>query len=231
MDPYQQQNQTPQPPQPLQTAPLEPPTNYGAPQQPSYDPQYLDSIAPPPPKPSFLSGSFGKIFFILIGVFVLAVSLIVAFSGKDNTADLQQVTARMNNMALTSKTVQPDLKSNNLSTINSMFQTWITTSRHQAESLLQQAGVKKSQYNRTMVAEEKNISEELTSKFEDARLNAVLDRVYASTMASETDKLIILLNAIAKNSKAKLIRDYAKSTSEDLAPIQKGFAEYLDNGN
>ena len=82
-----------------------------------------------------------------------------------------------------------------------------------------------------MVANEKTISEDLASKFEDARLNAVLDRVYASTMASETDKLTILLNSIAKNSKAKLIRDYAKSTAEDLAPIQKGFAEYLDNGN
>lgn len=232
MDPYQQQNQSPQvPPQPPQPAPPMPPTNYGAPQPQTYDPNYLDSIAPPPPKPSFFSGSFGKIFFILIGVFVLAVSLIIAFSGKDNTADLQQITVRLNNVALVAKKIQPDLKSNNLSTTNSMFQSWITDNKHQSESLLQTAGVKKSQYNKMMVAQEKAISDDLDSKFEDARLNAILDRVYAGTMASETDKLIFLLNTMAKHSKAKAIRDYAKNASTNLQPIQKSFSDYIDDGN
>jgi len=222
MDPYQQQNQTPPP---------QPPTTYGTSPSPAYDPNYLDSIAPPPPKPAFFSGGFGKIFFILIGIFVLAVSLIIAFSGKDNTADLQQISVRLNNLALTSKKVQPDLKSNNLSTTNSMFQTWIADSKRSAESLLQTAGVKKTQYSKTMVASEKTLSDNLGSRFDDARLNAVLDRSYANIMASETDKLIALFNGMAKSSKAKAIREYAKSTVANLVPIQKSFADYVDDGN
>lgn len=229
MDPYQQQNPTPQPP--VQPVPPQPPTNYATPATPTYDPNYLDSIAPPPPKATFFSGSFGKIFFVLIGIFVLAVSLIIAFSGKDNTADLQQIAVRLNNMALTSKKVQPDLKSNNLSTTNSVFQAWITNSKHSAETLLQTGGVKKSQYNKMMVASEKKLSEGLASKFENARLNAILDRTYASTMASETDKLIALFNGMAKNSKAKAIREYAKQTSSDLVNIQKSFSNYIEDGN
>lgn len=231
MDPYQQQNPTQQPlDQPQPVAP-QPPTSYGAPQPPAYDPNYLDSIAPPPPRPSFLSGSFGKIFFILIGIFVFAVSLIIAFSGKDNTADLQQITVRIENLALISKDAHPKLKSNNLTTADSIFQAWIVNNSRQAKELLDKAGVKKTQYAKAMVASETAIAEDLDQKFTDARLNAILDRVYASTMSTETDKLLILLNKMAKTSKASAIREYARSASADLAPIQKSFAEYVDDGN
>ncbi|MCA9334649.1 hypothetical protein KC953_00725 [Candidatus Saccharibacteria bacterium] len=231
MDPYQQQNPNQQPLEQPQPVAPQPPTNYGAPQPPAYDPNYLDTIAPPPPRPSFFSGSFGKIFFILLGVFVFAVSLIIAFSGKDNTADLQLLSTRIENLSLVSKSAHPKLKSNNLSTADSIFQAWIVNSSRQAKDLLDKAGVKKSQYAKTMVASEKAIAEELDQKFTDARLNAMLDRVYANTMSTETAKLIALFNTMAKTSKSPVIREYAKSTSADLVPIQKSFADYVDDGN
>ncbi len=246
MDPNQQPNQAPAtPPQPAappqqpspQTyqqapaAPPQPPTSYDATPSPAYDPNYLDSIAPAPPRPKLFSGSFGVIFYILIGVFVLAVSLIIAFSGKDNTADLQQIAVRLDNIEKTAKTVHKDLKSNNLSTTNSNFQIWIKSNAHDANELLQKAGVKKTQYDKKMIASEKAITDDLDKKFEDARLNAKLDRVYARTMASETLKIINLYNAMSKNSGAKAIREYAKDASKNLAPIQKSFDSYVDNGN
>jgi len=257
MDPNQQPGQTPpqpqpqpgsQPAEPLQPpvqpiqpaqpyqpaadpAPPQTPNSYAAAQPASYDPNYLDSIAPPPPPPKFFSGSFGKIFFAMLGVFVLAVSLIVAFSGKDSTADLQQLAVRLDHMSQTAKTVQKNLKSNNLSKNNSIYQLWVIGSQKQAEDLLAQAGVKKSQYNKTMDASEKSRADKLDAKFEDARLNGVLDRVYASTMANETQQMINLFTTMSKASKAKAIRDYAKSTSASLVDIQKGFDSYTDDGN
>ena len=226
-----QQSPQPYPPQPQPPVAPQPPTAYAATPPVAYDPNYLDSIAPPPPRGKFLSGTFGKVFFILIGVFVLAVSLIIAFSGKDNTADLQQVAVRLKNFALTAKTVQKNLKSNNLATTNSNFQIWMTNAQKDSEDLLGKAGVKKTEYNKTMVASEKKISTDLDAKFEDARLSARLERVYASTMASETQKLINLYNTMAKKSGAKAIRDYAKNASANLTPIQKSFDSYVDNGN
>ncbi len=226
-------NQPEQPGQPTPSPqPVPQPADPYTPQQPmAYDPNYLDSIAPPPARGKFLSGTFGKLVFVLIAVFVLAVSLIIAFSGGDNTADLQQVAVRLDNYSLSVKTVQKNLKSNNLSATNTNFQIWMTNSLHDAETLLGQGGVKKTDYNKTMVASEKKIVTDLDAKFEDARLNATLDRVYASTMASETQKLINMFTAMSKNSKSKPIRDYAKSTSSNLVPIQKGFDKYVDNGN
>lgn len=248
MDPNQQPNQVPASPQPtLPEQPVTPPvqqsspsfqpvqpqapTSYAAEPQAGYDPNYLDSIAPSAPRAKFFSGGFGKIFFAMIAVFVLAVSLIIAFSGKDNTADLQQIAVRLDNMLVIVKKEQKDFSSNKLSTTNSNFTIWMTNSKHDAEALLQQAGVKKTQYSKSMVAEEKKLSDDLTAKFEDARLNAKLDRVYASTMAAESQKLINMFNTMAKKSGAKAIRDYAKSTSGNVVPIQKSFDGYVDDGN
>lgn len=231
MYPNQQPNQPQQPQSPQPAAP-QPQTDYGTVPQPmAYDANYLDSIAPPPPRAKFLSGTFGKLFFLLIGLFVFAVSLIIAFSGGDNTADLQQIAVRLDNISKTAKTVQKSLKSNNLSTTNSNFQIWLTDSQHNGEELLGQAGVKKTEYSKSMVASEHKIMEDLDAKFEDARLSARLDRVYASTMAAETEKMINLYNTMAKKSGAKAIRDYAKNAATNLTPIQKSFDTFVDDGN
>lgn len=207
------------------------PSAYASAAQPGYDPNYLDSIAPPPPPPKFFSGAFGKIFFGLIGVFVMVVSIIIAFSGQDQTADLQQMVVRLENMANTAKTVQKSIRSSNLSNTNTVFQVWITGNRSQGEELLKTGGVKRTDYSKKMVADEKQLATDLDAKFEDARLGARLNRVYASTMASETEKMINMLNVMSKKSKSPQIRDYAKTASNNLKQIQKDFNEYVDDGN
>lgn len=239
MDPYQQPNQNPNPapqpqptPMPVNPEPLQPPTAYAA-TGPSteYDPNYLDTIAAAPPPPKFFSGAFGKIFFVLIGIFVLAVSLIIAFSGKDDTADLQQIAVRLDNFGPMTRTVQKDLKSKNLAAINSKFQLWVGGNQASAEDLLKQGGVQKTEYSKTMIKSEKAYVEDLKSKFEDARLSAKLNRVYASTMAAETTKLVNLLNTMSKKSKSAKIRDFAKEASKNLSSMQKEFDEFVDDGN
>ena len=240
MDPNQQPASPPQEPlpqPPVQTPvpqPVSPssfPTSgYTAPAA-EYDPNYLDSIAPAPPRPNFFSGSFGKIFFVMIGVFVLAVSLIIAFSGKDKTADLQQTTVRVTNFVQLTKNEQVYLTSDKLESTNSSFSLLLANAETDGTSLLKQAGVQKSQYSRTMVASEKKITTNLTSQFENSRLNADLNGDYARTMAAETEKLISLFTTMSKESQASKIRSYAKNLATNLAPIQKIFDDYVDDGN
>ncbi len=208
------------------------PSAYAAPQAPQpYSANYLDSIAPPPPKAPFLSGTFGKLFFVLIGLFVLAVSLIVAFSGQDKTADLQQMVVRLENMNNSAKTSDKYLKSSNLSNINSTYQIWLAGTKAQGEELLKLGDVKKTDYSKTMVASEKKLATDLDAKLEDARLSATLNRVYANSMTAETEKLVAMLTAMSKKSSSQKIRDYAKTANETLKQIQKDFDEYVDDGN
>jgi hypothetical protein len=231
MDPNQQPGQTPTPQQPVQPPVPQTPTSYGPPVETNYDPNYLDSIAPAAPRGKFLSGTFGKLFWVLIGVFVLAVSLIIAFSGKDDTADLQQMSVRLDNYGKSAKLINKDIKSKNLKTTNTTFMLWMTGNQAEGETLLKSGGVSKTEYNKTMVKSEAKTAADLDAKFEDAKLAGTLNRVYASTMAAETDKLINMLNTMAKKSKSKQIRDYATKASASLVQIQKDFNDYTDDGN
>ena len=220
--------------QPLQQGYPQPPSSYQAPApvnpQP-YDPGYLDSIAPPPAKPALFSGSFGKIFFAMIFLFVIAVSIIVAFSGQDKTADLQQLSVRLDNIQQTVKAQQKNLRSSNLKNINTDLTSWIAGSFSESETLLQEGGVKKTQYDKKMVNSEKAQAEELTQKYEDARLNATLNQVYANSMASETEEIVAMLNSMAKRSQSAKIREYAKKSSDNLQPIQDRFEKFNDDGS
>lgn len=203
--------------------------NYGAgnPQQ-DFDPNYLDTIAPSAKPPTFFSGSFGKIFFALIGVFVLAVSIIVAMQGGEETADLQQVVVRLDNYNKVTKEYGLKIKSNSLKTNNSRYSIWALNALRDGEDLLKQAEVKKTQYDKKMVALESTGSADLGQKLEDAYLNAIMDRVYAGTMANETQKMIILYDNMSRKSKAQKIREYAAKAVNDLKPIQKAFEDFVD---
>ncbi len=232
MNPNEQPDQTPIPPQqPAQAppAPLQQEPRYST-GTPSYDPNYLDSISAGPPAQKFFSGSFGKIFFIMIGLFVLAVSLIVAFSGGDNTATLQQTAVRLENMSRTAKTVQKNITSNNLSEINTKFEIWIDNTRREAEGLLKLGGIKKTDYSKDMIRAEEALMKDFDTTFENARLSVRLHRVYSTTMTIEIEKLITLFEKLSKNPSSK-IREFAKTASDNVEPIKKEFSEYVDDGN
>lgn len=220
-----------QPAQPNPVGYPAPPSTYAQTAPQTYDPNYLDSIAPPPSRAKFLSGGFGKIVIGLAIVFVLIISFIIVASsgGKGKAADLIQLSVRMENMQKTEKTVQQNIRSSSLSTTNSNFDLWLTSNQASATELLKDGGIKKTSYDKKMVSSEKSITTALDAKFEDARLNATLNRVYASTMASETQKMIVMFNSMAKKSQSSKIRDFAKSASGNLTPIQKGFEDFNDN--
>lgn len=243
MGPNQQSNQSPQNPsqpqpssfgqgsmQGASTGP-QPPSSYTAPGPSGYDPNYLDSIAPAAPRAKFLSGTFGKVFWVLIALFVLAVSLIVAFSGRDETADLQQMVVRLENFSKTTKIIHKHFKSKNLTNTNSTYQIWITNNRQGGEELLQKGGIKKTDYNKEMVKSEAAYAADLDAKYEDARLAGKLNRVYAASQAAETEKLINMLNTMAKKNKSSQIRDYAKNAASNLKQIHEDFDNYIDDGN
>lgn len=229
----QPQFQQPQPqanpyaqPQPLPSQPPQP--GYGPQPAPTYAVDYLEQIAPPPPKPNFLSGAFGKAFIALMVIFVFAVSLIVAFGNQKRTADIEQVATRLDNLQKIAKNTQKELKNGKLIAANSNLQIWTAGSHREAFDLLAQAEVQKTDMDKKMIAAENEKKVELEEKFEDARLNANLDRVYAREMAYQADLLIAMYTTMSKKSGAQAIREYAKKSVQNLTPIQKTFADYDD---
>lgn len=230
MYPNQQQPQNGQqggyPPQPQQNNGYPQNPGYGPQPQPTYAVDYLDQIAPPPPRQSFMSGSFGKIIIILGVIFVFAVSLIIALGGQKKTATTEAMAAKLENISRVVTEQQKDLKSINLTNANTNLRIWMTNTERETNELLVRAEVKKSSWNKEMVAEQKKLRTDLTEKFENARLNAKLDRVYAQEMAYQTELLITELETIGSKTPGAAFKEYASSAIENLKPINEAFAKF-----
>lgn len=222
--PNNQQNYGGQAPPPSQQSPSS--GGFGPQPAPTYAVDYLDQIAPPPPRQNFLSGSFGKIVIILGVVFVFAVGIIVALGNQKNTASTEKIAIKTENLQRVANDTQKNLKSGNLRANNSNLNIWLKNTNRDAMDLLSRAGIKKTDMSKTMVADEKTARDELTEKFNDARLNANLDRVYAREMAYQTQLLKTDLDKLAKNGPGKPFRDFAANASKNLAPYQKAFADF-----
>lgn len=210
-------------------APAAQPDPHAQPSQPTYAVDYLEQIAPPPPRQAFLSGGFGKIIVLLAIVFFFAVGIIVALGNQKKTADLELIATRLENYRVMTKDTHVYLKNSNLRATNGNFQNWLGSASHDADNLLAQAEVKKSRVDKKIIASEKASVTKLKDTFNDAKLNAKLDDVYASEMAYQTKILITLFTTMSKKSQAKAIRDYAKNAATQLAPIQKSFADFQND--
>lgn len=215
------------------TPPPAPPQNggYGPQPQPTYAVDYLDQIAPPPAKAKFLSGSFGKIVIALGVIFIFAVGIIVALGNQKGTLAIEQMATKLEHIEELSNDIQKDVKDGNLKATNSNFNIWLKNTDRDAYSLLGQAGVKRNDIDKKVITDSKAAKAKLTTKFEDARLNAELDRVYAREMAYQGERIKADLDKIAKTGTAKAFREWAKSASTNLEPIIKSFDGFNDSGN
>lgn len=194
--------------------------------QPTYAVDYLEQIAPPPPRKAFLSGGFGKIIVLLAVIFIFAVGLIVALGNQKKTADLERVTTRIENLRSLAKDAHVNLKNQTLRASNSTLQNWLGSASFEGYDLLAKAEVKKNRIDKKMIAAEKAATDKLKAKFDDAKLNANLDETYANEMAYQMQIILIDLQKMSKQSQAKAIRDFAKKSIDGLTPIQKKFATY-----
>ena len=205
--------------QPSQALPSQPstPTQYSA--------DYLDQIAPGAGGPKLFSGSFTWILVGLAVVFMFAVGIIALSSGGNNTASAQTAYFKIENLIIISDNYRRYLKSSKLTTTNTNFKIFLSGAKTDITTPLTQNGFDVTKPDQTLKGQEKSVSTELASTLEDARLNAILDRVYAREMAYQAQLLLELYTKMTK-SNAPGIADTAKKTIPNLQPIQKSFADF-----
>jgi hypothetical protein len=219
---------TPQP-----TAPPAAPGGWGPAPQPGavgpngYAIDYLDQIAPPPSGPKLFSGSFLWIVIGLAFVFMIAVSIITLSSGNGSTKVAQNAYLRFDNLSKVTAKYHKYLKNSKLSSTDSNFTIFMTNAERDLVDPMAKNGLALKNIDKTLKASEKTYSDNVASKLEDARLNAVLDRTYAREMAYQAQLILDMYNKMAK-SNSKSIKDNANNTIPNLQPIQKAFADFND---
>lgn len=205
MDPYQPSNQPPAPQQ----------------QPPQYSIDYLNQIAPQQKKstPNKLLVIVGILVILLIVTF--AVAGLSRLGGASSGNKLQTLAARLETLQTIAEDGQPHIKSNQLRGINSSLSLYLTNANHDLAAPLAKNGVDIKKLDKSIVAKEKGT--ELTETLEDARLNALYDRTYAREMSYQLSTTILLMQDIDKSTKSASLKEFIKTTSDNLTPVQKQF--------
>lgn len=194
-----------------------------------YSVDYLDQVAG---GSTTGSNSIDK-KFIFIGAGV-AVALIAAaallFMKPKSVADnkpVQLYTTLIDTEKSTAKSGKL-LKSSQLVSINSSMRTNIINAARDMEEPLAAAGQKpstlKSAANKKPYHDEK-----FAAALEDARLNAIYDRVYANEINTKLKYIIAYMEAIKKSSKSKKMNEFIDKNLPSMKTVQKAVDDFQES--
>lgn len=215
-DPYQPQ--PPQQPQP-QLSPNPVPIDY------------LDQISAPQQKP----GMSNKLFFgVIIGgviIVILALLLMLSSTSGGKSISTERLGLRLQNLQTISKDSQKSIKDSQLRALNSRLTTQLTDINRDIVTPLKAADIDLKKADKKTLSQETKRLETLTTKLEDARLNAMFDRSYAREMSYEMENAAILMKSLYSSSKSKSLRTFLSESYDDFSGLQKEFARYSASSN
>ncbi len=163
------------------------------------------------------------------GLLLLAIITVIGISsitGGKSTSSLTSVAATLDRLKTVTTDAQENIQNSDLRTLNSSLDLSLTNvNRDLSEPLKAQKINLKDKKNSTIhdVTDE---FDELDTRLEDARLNAVFDRTYAREMAYTLKKLRSDMTTLSKRSSSKDIKEALQTANENLGPLVEGFSEF-----
>lgn len=187
---------------------------------------YLNQIAPQPSKKIDLFRKkpimIGGIAIGVLVVFVLfgAISSVLS----SGTTSLKTLAARLDSTESTVSLAANNLKSTKLRALNSNLKIYLTNTIRDLTPILAAKNIEFKNIDKQILAGESNTK--MLATLEDARLNAIYDRIYANEMATQLDKVVLLMRQINGSTNDKDLKDFLNSAYKNLEPTQKQFSEY-----
>ena len=195
------------------------------PDQNQYPIDYLNQIAPQQQKAPVMNS---KLVFVLIGAVILllivAVLALSSAGGGGPTQKMQTLAARLQTLQTIADKAQKNIKSGGLRGVNSNLTIFLTNTNRDIADPLGKNGVDVKKIDKSITSKENGDS--ITKKLEEARLNAVYDRIYASEMTYQLETVAALMKEIYNSSQSKSLRDFLLKTDQNLQPLKKQFADF-----
>lgn len=198
------------------------------PNQNQYSIDYLNQIAPQPQKPGGVSNRLFMAVVIGGGLVALIVGAMLFLGGGSGgpTKDTQTLAARLDILHEISDKSRGNIKSGDLRSTNSNLTISLANAYRDIAVPMQNQGMDAKKIDKKILAIETAAGEKLSAKLEDARLNAVFDRVYATEMSYELERIYALMQKIHTSTKSKSMKEYLVSTNEYLEPIKDQLYEF-----
>lgn len=193
------------------------------PDQNPYPVDYLNQIAPQAAKPK-ANNIF--VFGLIGGVILLAIMGVVLISSAAGgpTQKMHTLAARLLTLQDISTKSQKTLKSGALRSLNSSLAIQLANTNRDIVTPLAKNGVDVKKIDKNITLKEDGSA--MRQKLEDARLNAVYDRVYVNEMNYQLDLLAALIKEIYTSSGDKTLKDFLMATDGNLQPIRKQLSDF-----
>ncbi len=187
---------------------------------------YLNQITPKSTKRINILGQKPILIgAIIVGIlFIIVVIGMISGAASNNKGTTERLAARLISTKSTVDSAKANIKSTKLRALNSSLGVYLTNTIRDITPILAKQNIKIEKIDKKITLAESNTN--LIATLEDARLNAIYDRIYAGEMAHKLDSILILMNQIYNGTKNQTSKDFLKNAYSSLEPTQKEFADF-----
>lgn len=187
---------------------------------------YLNKISTPQKRGLALS----RTQILIVGAVLIVATIVVMIlalmnsSGPSMAAQSQHLVARTSALVDTTKKSQKNIKSRDLSVLNSSLTVQMTSAQTTLTEVLSKQGLNVTKIDKEVTAAESNSA--LLDKLNDAHLSGIFDRVYSREMSYELQKMLINVKKFYAASSSAETKGQFESIYNNLEPLQKQLAEF-----
>ena len=184
---------------------------------------YLDQISVKNSKKPNLLNSKLLIISLISIIAVVAIIIVVNIFSSATSPD-EQLAARLLSTQSILSDATSKTKNTKLRTSNSNLEIYLSNTIRNITPLLKKDSINISSLSKKVTTAESNTK--ILATLEDARLNAIYDRVYAREMSYKLDTILTLMQQIYDKSNSKTYKAFLQEARTNLKPIQTQFADF-----
>lgn len=195
-------------------------------EQPQTSLDYLNQIAPVAPK----SSPFKAKMKVLIIAAVAAITLVIILSvvvGNIATSDKrpwQQLSLRLEATTAIASDATTKIKNGNLKSLNSNLKLYLANTSRDFSTHMATAKVEMKKVPASITKSEDTT--DLTTRLEDARLNAKFDSTYAREMSYQLATILSLYQQLYASTNDQATKEFLNTAYDNLLPTQESLAGY-----
>ena len=204
------------------------------PNQPTPPPRdYLDQIAAqaqPPKKAGFIPPKLAWGIGIAVGITLILLIAVSVISGAQRGPS-QEVLVRLTTTQPIVDEAQDNLKSSQLRSLNGALSLYFTNTIRDSAEPFGAIGVSQENLPSGVTSRQETAITELTTRLEDARLNAQFDRIYAQEMDYYLSTLLTDMQEAFNATNNESLRTFLSDSYDSLQPTQQAFADFNEGSN
>lgn len=171
---------------------------------------------------------------IIVGLLAVVFFAVFLFTRQPSAQqDIIQLQLRLVTLQEVAEDQHKELSSSDIRETNSSYRLFLADAIQDIEEPMGNLGIEDpgKAASKDKQATESAYGEELTAKFEDARLNAVLDRTYARDMAYELSVVRSMMQTLHSKTRSTSTKEFLESSDASLTPIAERFSEFSDDNS